>query len=152
MRRSDEVVFVREYGKYEKLDKAKFYEMLGVKEICICQDNLGDTDELNAIHNNIQVKDLDSDSIADFVQELGCDYYLGSTIKEIEEEGHWEAFNDGFNSVNYSSVRFLNYKDTIFASEVFDDKYFSCADTSLFNYICKNEISGIKEIYIKNWW
>lgn len=151
MRRSDEVVFVREQGKYEKLAKDEFYKMLGVKEICICQDSF-DTDELNQIHSDIKLKDLSDKVIRDFLTNLGVDSFLDCVLRDIEEHGSWEAFNDGYNSTTYSSVRFLNYQGEVFASEVFDEDYFSGADTSLFNHICQNQISGIKEIYIKNWW
>jgi hypothetical protein len=151
MKRSDEVVFVRECGKHEKLYKNEFYKMIGVKEICICQDNYN-TDELNKIHGDIKIKDLSDEALIDFLTKLGTDYYLASVLREIDDNGYWEAFNDGYNSVNYSAIRFLNYQGEVFASEVFDGGYFSRADTSLFNHICQNQISGIKEIYIKSWW
>ena len=151
MKRRDEVVFIRESGKYEKMIKADFYEMLGVNEIELCQDNLG-LDELNKIHGNVRIEDLSQDSVSEFLVNLGVQFHLDSILSDIKHDGCWEAFNDGYNTIVYSSVRFVNYKDIVFASEVYDNDDFSYADSDLFNYICENKISGIKEIYIKNWW
>jgi hypothetical protein len=148
---SDKVVFVRELGKYEVLSKAEFYEKLGIQEICVCQDDLYDTDVLNEISKKAQTKDLSEESLDAFVESLGLNNFLGSIIRAIAEDGSWEAFNDGFNSVVYSSIRFLKVGDDVFASEVFDEEYFSTVDFDVFNLICKNELLGIKEIYIKNW-
>ena len=150
MKRSDEVAFVRECGKYEKMCKADFYEMLGVNEICICQDNF-EIDELNEIHRDIKLTDLYDEDFTEFVSNIGVESYLNQVLRDIEADGCWEAFNDGYNSITYSSLRFLNYRGIVFASEVFDEDCFSRADTSLFNHICENQISGIKDIYIKNW-
>jgi hypothetical protein len=148
---SDQVVFVREQGKYEKLSKEEFYKKFHIQELCVSQDDLEDTDVLNKIHNEIKVYDLSSESLESFIDELGVGCFISTAISDIKNDGHVENFNYGYNSICYSSVRFLNFGGVTFASEVFDNQCFSAVDFEVFDFICKHKISGVKEIYIKNW-
>ena len=142
------IFLVRNNNNNKAISKSNLYNNLGIEEYSLCQDNLSDLTFLNSISSKAKISTLGCDEFVDFFKELtGCER-LGYTAWDILQDGCWEAFNNGYDAVTYSSISVLKYKEIYIASEVYSDEAFSFADRSMFEYIFENQIDDIQNIYL----
>ena len=139
---------VRNNSNDQVISKSNLYNNLGIEEYSLCQDNLSDLTFVNSISPKAKISKLGCDELFDFFKRLtGCES-LGYTAWDILQDGYWEAFNDGYDAVTYSSISVLKYKEIYIASEVYSDEAFSFADRSMFEYMVENQIDDIQNIYL----